>query len=415
MSSIAAIIRPAMIALCDLRYGAFLSAILIYAFLGSPTPDTPGWPEAVVGGLLACAVGISGAWAAIKGGTGREEWWFAAGRLLLVFGITFPLLVGAMRGNAVGLMLRDLAPFLFLILPVFLYGLIRERPGYGLYMLAVTVVAGLIFAARSLGEELPLLVFASPAEPFYFANAPTVLFAALALIGIGGSALMKFPQIRPQVMALLFLGLAALPLTAMAMAAQRASLGAVMVYAGTLLGIALYKRPAAVLPALTILGVILWMVFPALADISEMLVKKSVDVGFNMRMQEAAAVWRAIAPEPGSLLFGLGWGGLFESPAVGDLSVNFTHGLLTSMLLKTGLCGLGLVLLYLAGLGGLLVRLVFRDPVIGLALTAPILIDVFLYASFKSLDFGLVLLLIPAMLVYRRAESAEHSGVEGGG
>jgi hypothetical protein len=59
-----------------------------------------------------------------------------------------------------------------------------------------------------------------------------------------------------------------------------------------------------------------------------------------------------------------------------------------------------------------LIRLVFREPVIGLALAAPIFIDVFLYASFKSLDFGLMLLLIPSLLIYMRFRAGESFGRE---
>lgn len=39
-------------------------------------------------------------------------------------------------------------------------------------------------------------------------------------------------------------------------------------------------------------------------------------------------------------------------------------------------------------------------------LAGPIAIDVFLYASFKSLDFGLVLMLIPACLIYEHDKQA---------
>jgi hypothetical protein len=51
--------------------------------------------------------------------------------------------------------------------------------------------------------------------------------------------------------------------------------------------------------------------------------------------------------------------------------------------------------LYLFRLGVLLTRLMRVEPLLAAALAGPLLIDVFLYASFKSLDFGLLLLLIP--------------------
>ena len=56
---------------------------------------------------------------------------------------------------------------------------------------------------------------------------------------------------------------------------------------------------------------------------------------------------------------------------------------------------MGLALAYLFRLGSIILELLFYRPVIALALAGPFLIDIFLYASFKSLDFGLVLLLVP--------------------
>src|SRR5690606_20532715 len=94
------------------------------------------------------------------------------------------------------------------------------------------------------------------------------------------------------------------------------------------------------------------------------------------------------------MFFGRGFGATVQSPAVGNMTVNFTHSLLTSFWMKTGLFGLALVLAYLVGLGRVLWRGLFIHPVLAVALAVPFAIDIALYASFKSLDFGLILLLI---------------------
>jgi len=119
-----------------------------------------------------------------------------------------------------------------------------------------------------------------------------------------------------------------------------------------------------------------------------------------MRSAEWAAVWAEVSAHPISLLIGKGWGATFSSPAVADIEVNFTHGLLSSLLLKTGLIGLGLGLVYLGALGRGWLNMFKTHPVIVVALGGPILIDVFLYASFKSLDFGLMLLLLASLRFY---------------
>jgi len=62
----------------------------------------------------------------------------------------------------------------------------------------------------------------------------------------------------------------------------------------------------------------------------------------------------------------------------------------------------------LGALGVALFRHVFEKPVLVLAVLGPVLIDVFLYASFKSLDFGLLLLMIPAVILeYKKQPESE--------
>ena len=146
-----------------------------------------------------------------------------------------------------------------------------------------------------------------------------------------------------------------------------------------------------------------------------MLGRKTALVGFNMRAEEMAAAWRQISAEPGSLLFGAGWGGTFESPAVGGLRVNYTHSLFSAMLLKTGLFGLALAFTYIVGVGVAFARAGFGRAALVLAIGAPFLIDVVFYAAYKSLDFGFILLLaVAAGMVSGRKENAQNVASGGG-
>jgi len=77
------------------------------------------------------------------------------------------------------------------------------------------------------------------------------------------------------------------------------------------------------------------------------------------------------------------------------------------MLLKTGVCGLLLAGAYILGLLERLARVVLQNPFLELPLAAPVLIDLTLYASFKSLDFGLVLLMISATLIYSKTSESQ--------
>ncbi len=388
------------------RLLCFLAGLGVYALWGSPTPDNPGLPEIVIGLLFVMAVGFAGAkQALIPSLAGKEALWQSGGKLLLIYGLTMPLLLAGLRGHDPLWVIRDLLPFLFFLLPVFLARNFEQRSGYAPHLLAGIIALGCVFALRSLVHLYPfnilnLVFFVSSEELFYFANAPTVLFSALIFLGLAGRELIKAGGVKQLAGAAGLFVLSLLPLLAMTLSVQRATLGAVLLYVFLLTFLALWKKPGRAL-RLVILGlVIIWAGLPVIAEMWGVLSQKTSLVGLNMRAQEAAAVWDAVSQDPATMLFGLGWGGSFHSPAVGGLSVNFTHSLVTSMLLKTGLAGLFLAFVYLVGLLNLLSRLLFKHPVLALALAAPVLIDIFLYASFKSLDFGLILLLIPAYQQY---------------
>ena len=185
-----------------------------------------------------------------------------------------------------------------------------------------------------------------------------------------------------------------IPLSAMMIDVQRATVSAVFLNAALLLTLLLLYRPKrSVLPFVVIIACA-GFAYPALQDITQSLAAKTAQVGLNMRVQEILAVIEAIQGHIHSTLFGLGWGSSFHSPAVGGLDVTFTHSLLTYMLLKTGFAGLGLTILYIGLALQKISRLFFHDPVRAAVLIWPVLIPVFLYASHKSLDFGLMLLLV---------------------
>jgi hypothetical protein len=76
------------------------------------------------------------------------------------------------------------------------------------------------------------------------------------------------------------------------------------------------------------------------------------------------------------------------------MRVNYTHNFFSAMLLKTGLIGMALAVVYIAGLFTSLGRLVRAVLILTLAIAGPLLIDVILYASYKWLDFGLLLLIL---------------------
>lgn len=371
-------------------------AVVVYGSFGSPTPDDFGWVESTMGALLAFASGV-GFIVSLFHFSSKAQAWQKTGAVLLLFGLSVPVLIGISSGNDPRLVLRDVVPFLFLLLPIFLAAPFKKEQDLRWILTFCTAATGVLFAARVV---LPFFIakggFAmdAPADPAYMANAPTVLFAALLFTGLSGRTLYTSLKMRSVAASLAFLGCSIFPLISMILIVQRAHVGMVILGLGALLIAAFIRAPLRAMRPLFLLALCAACLYPIMQQIGLLVLIKTESVGFNMRFEEAAAVLNALGDSPFSILFGHGWGATVASPAVGGVTVNFTHSLLTTYLLKTGLIGLCLVLAYLGSIAAKLIPLIRRDAVVAVALAAPLFVDVSLYASFKSLDFGLILLLI---------------------
>lgn len=384
--------------LSRLRSSMLLVALALYGVFGTPTPDRMGPPEYIIALLLILAVGMEGVLRPFGFGKKLPSA-LTSGQALLFYGLLCPVVVGALQGNGLTAILRDLIPFLFFLMPLFL-GSLQEKPGFAESLSRLAVWAGLCFALRDLARIAANLVgleFLNPvaADPLsYLANAPTVLFAALFLTGTAGRLIWQGYRLRDFLLAGLFLVLALVPFMAMAFSLQRASIGLAALVSVVWLLAAFVKYPSRALRLLVPVALVLLAFLPFLEVLGEALMVKTQSVGLNSRLEEIGAIWREVSAQPLTLLFGLGWGASFSSPAVGGLSVNFAHSLPAAMLLKTGLAGMILSGLYLAGFIPSFLRLMRRDSILALSLAAPLLIDSLLYAAYKSFDFGVILLLL---------------------
>ena len=362
----------------------FVSALVLYGVFGSPTPDDPGVAEAAIGGLLVLAAGPAGIWGAFER---RQAGWAAAYQMLLFYGVVAGVSVGLVSGYSAGAIARDLAAFFFVLLPLFFVRLVPAQ-----VCVFLIVFIGLCFAVRAL---LPVYGFyPAPDELLYLANSPLVLCAALILVLSVGA---DFYAGRVSGMTLVRGCLALLPLGAMLIDVQRAPVVSVLVSVGVLGALYVYNRPG----RMAVTGFVLLMIavaaFPLFESIGHEILVKTGKVGLNMRSEELAAVFSAVDGSWMRALFGLGWGATFEAPSVGGLPVAYTHSFLSYMMLKGGLIGLALAgLLFVQGLVHI-VRVMQAQPMWGLSVLWPFVIPVVLYASHKSLDFGLIGLCVYAL------------------
>ena len=376
---------------------AFLfAAIILYALLGTPTPDNPGLAEAIIGALL--ILSLLCAPMENLSPFGPRNSFLAAMQVFWIAGLILPTLAGVYHGHAPALILRDLAAFAFLGLPLFLSESIARDGGAAIVLRALCVFAGIMFAGRTL---LPAFnVWVPEGELLYLSNSPLSLFAAIFL---GCTFFDSLATVRRNFFkALLCLAALCVILSAMLLDVQRATVGAVFLSLAALMAVRLFETPRIYAAAVAVIAGVCIAAFPLLADAFGAIAQKTAAVGWNMRAAEAQAVYEAVANAPDHLILGQGWGATFSSPAVGGLHVNYTHSLLTTMLLKGGI--IMAILAAIAMISGLYqIFLIFqRDRVMALALVWPLLIPVLLYASHKSLDFGLVLLLIVVWSVRAR-------------
>jgi hypothetical protein len=399
----------------SMRFYALLAALAIYALLGSPTPDNPGFAEAVVGMLLVFATGPVYAANILRPEIHKDRPWGRVGKVLLLYGLTIPVVAGLVNGNDTGNILRDIFPFIFMLMPLFLTRTVCTNPASRNRLIFAVFFIGIVFSLRSQfpGGVNPEFITFSPvlsSEQLYLVNAPTVLFTALLLIGLSFERLsgLRRKEIGPLMLSGMAV-IAAITIEAMAAAFQRASMGALMIMLFWLVVKTLINRPARLLIPVTVFvvaGVFFW---PQILELWDLLIRKTLNVGLNNRVQEALAVIEVMQDDLFAVLFGKGWGATFASPAVGGIEVNFTHCLLTAYFLKTGIIGMILAVIYLAGFAKELFAAFKWWPVAALALAAPLLINTFLYASYKSVDFGLILLLC---VVFSKAAGKLRKGSE---
>ena len=375
----------------DISLFLFTIALILYAAMSSPTPDSPGLVEAAIG-LILSVLSVGGAFALIKQPAGALQ---ISGFMLLIYGLSAGVFLGLIHDQAPDLMLRDLIPFGFLFLPLFLAALATNHERW---LLTLTLIMGAITAIRALNDMLGFLTFdlnILTSELTYLANAPTILLMTL----ISLHRFMHSFTGQWRLSLLLYAALALLGLIVMALSLQRASLGFTALYGAVLL---LYY--GALSPGrITVLVTALITIFIAFSAqdvllLLDAIIDKTQRYGVNKRDLEWQALWdAATANGPLALLFGHGWGASFISPATDGDRVNFTHGIFGAMILKIGLIGASLTATYMLQLGKILMQNMRTQPWLALALAGPFLIDVTLYGAYKSLDFGVILMLIASL------------------
>lgn len=358
-----------------MKHYAFYIALILYACLSNPTPDTLSWVEYCIGGLLIFSAGFITSWYRLT--EKSLPTFLQYHRLFFLYMMSIPLAMGLLNANTPSDIIRDIIPIAFLILPIIFY---NDRPQH---LSIILTIAGGLFALRYCAPLIPQLSFMGTHDGLlYLANSPLVPFAAI----IGFSWVCDPQRI---LLSKRILGFVIMAITFIAMMTmlQRAPLILTTLSCLILLGLRSLHRPIHSMVIGAIIMTCLLPVLPVIIDLSQSMIDKTLSVGLNNRIEEFHSVIVH------SSLFGEGWGALWQSPAVADIWVRYTHNMISYYWLKAGIIGAVLSIFFIIFWGCVITRVIRANPALGLALATPFIIHVTLYTGFKTLDFACLLAL----------------------
>lgn len=402
--------------------------------IGSPMPPTITWLEITMGcGLLIGGIFLAGSVIRQVHQQNTAKWCLGLSALLFFL----PLCAGLMRGHAWSDMARDVIPLLFLLaVPILLIYSTQAHDKIALRKLvtsalvfvgictAITFFVGAISLFGSTSKMLSTITgglaqfdalhgtqvtqvtqILQPSEIerynkisviFLKLYDPAMLFAAIFL-GSWGVVLMM-ESWRRWLPGLILACMGATIAYGFMIVGLRAY---TVFFALAILTVSLTKwrergMYTRLFPVILVACVVLW---PQIQSILQLLWVKQQAVGTNGKAEEWWAVITTIYASPQSLLFGIGWGGVFENPILGK-TTRFTHSMLSFYLLKTGIIGLGILLTVI----GLLllhfqkIRSRGHWDITGLILLVscipPLLIGALFQPTYKMLSYGLILALL---------------------
>lgn len=415
--------------LSDIGFGLIIVSYLMLVF-SSPMPIKIGVVEVVMGvGLIIGTLLLGYSLIARKVGN------LILPALCIGYFLLTPLLVGVARGNSFSDIARDVAPLMFMVvLPLLIRFLSQDRnASYRLRALLVAIFAvGLVSALQfhhgivHLYGTMDTFIFRytpvlAPPENgvskfisdmlrqlrleetdyqtlMLKCQDPAILFSAIYLLCFGLALILVKP--RRLLFGLLALGGGGFCVYEFAALGMRAFSGltALALIIFVLYLVRLRKVPVRNLIVGGILGLLL--TYTQIINLAVQMWAKNQASGLSGRPGEFYAAFGTISESVITLLFGVGWGGILANPIYEAATTRYTHSLFSFWLLKTGVVGFAMLVLFVI----LLFRRVDLTSVwasshrlaVFLAASAVIIIGLFLEPTYKMLSFGLIVGLLLA-------------------
>lgn len=396
----------------------FLMAV-VYGSFSSSSPDHIGVAEIFIGLCLLVFVGVQRP-LLIFDLSQRDKVVMDVSvplyvRISFLYLLIVPTISGvAINQNEIGNWVRDIIPLIYMFLPVLLLSLVRKHPEKWLFVVLMSLsLVGILFSLRVILDP-SFVVSATGAfrvdhtesNPDHLMQDTTVNFVLAFFLCLSLWFLLK----QKWFMAFTFLSIAFVPLIVVLASVLRAPVGLSLL--SVLLTLfyfmksqnkrvrVLYIAGTVILFVVTFYGKDIFDFFDLFI---QMLVLKQEIHGISSRDLEAMAVLNATFSSVGDLLFGQGLGGTIANPIGQGAQWRFVHNMVMYFLFKFGIVGLLACLAYFYWLLRLYIKSMKGNflTVLVISLVPALLISSVLEASYKSLSFGLVLLLLPLMAMVR--------------
>lgn len=387
-----------------LRTGVFFAAVVAYAVFSSSTPDSLGFPEALIACSLIFMTGITGLFGVMGGHLLWNRVSVAPPFVYLsALGlICIPFIWGQMgQQNTIKDCLRDIIPLLYFLSPLFLLPTLRNLPDKWQQRLALGLCGiGVAFSARfmfidirAFRQELGHGVI--PGDLNYYQMDPATLFAATFLLLTAISHLSRMRWVTGCFLLLLSL----MPIMAMIASAVRGQLAllilALIIYA--LVGTTgLFRR----ISTWSIVVLLAILFHEQISQTAQLLWFKHQQVGFHARAAEISAVLHFAESSPLSFLLGKGWGGTIITSVVAGIPVRFVHNSGAYFLFKGGLIGTLFAFLYAMWCASCLFQasktalIDEKRLILLLSCVAPIILHSTVETGYKMLSFGFILCIV---------------------
>lgn len=391
----------------------FLAMSVVYGAFSSSSPDNVGVAEIFIGFCLLVLVGIKNPVQLFdisrnyKSNTVEVPIYV---RLSFIYLLTVPSVYGVVwMQNDIGNWVRDFIPLIYAFIPVLMIHIVRSHPEKWLRVIIFSLcVIGFLFCVRffmGAGVDISTIgsrLIISDNRDNTMQDPATQFFLAFSTC-VGFYLLLKGKKSQ----GVSFILISFLPWAVMFASVMRAP----VVLTGLSLIILLFcwllidgnKRKAFFPAVVFVVAIAVYgkEIVSVLEGAINLLLLKQAEHGLSSRDLEVKVVISQINTIE-TLLFGMGWGGLIDSPFGGQY--RFVHNMIIYFVFKVGLIGTLAFAIYFTWLLGLLFNAFRKNSVLVLlmvSLIPPLFIAMVLEPMFKSLSFGIVLLIIPLFLMIK--------------